>query len=448
MAIKDFVTCGLEPIEEALLPFQEFFRSKSTGGLLLIISALIALAWANSPWRETYVAIWETEFSVGYGTAALSKPLQHWVNDGLMAFFFFVVGLEIKREFMVGELSTRTHAVLPVAAAVGGMIVPALLYSLINIGSPGLHGWGIPMATDIAFALGILALLGDRIPYQLKIFLTAVAIVDDIGAILVIALFYTPTISIWLLATATTLLLIAYTGNRLGVRYHGFYAAIGVLVWLAVLKSGVHSTVAGVLMAFTIPARTRCNANAFLHNATIILEDCKKAAQPGGTILTNPSMNSTLLSMQYMAARAQTPLQRFMYGLHPAVDYIIMPIFAFANAGIFLGGDIGPILTQPATFGTAIGLLIGKPLGIVLSVWLIAKISGGYPGGMHLRHFIGVGMLGGIGFTMSLFIAALAFHNSPELLTGSKAAIFGASIIAGTAGWLTLRGAPAPSPQE
>jgi len=443
------MTCGLEPIEEVLMPFQEFFKSKSTGGILLIISALTALIWANSPWGASYVALWETPFTVGFGEATLSKELIHWVNDGLMALFFFVVGLEIKREFKVGELSSRSQAVLPIMAAVGGMVIPAVIYSLINIGGgEGAHGWGIPMATDIAFALGILALLGDRVPYQLKIFLTAVAIVDDIGAVLVIALFYTSNIAFWMLLGAATLLIVAYIGNKMGVRTPVFYAIVGCLVWLAVLKSGVHSTVEGVLMAFTIPARTRCNSAAFMFNAANILEDYKSSVLPGSSVLTNSTMHSALLSMQHMAARAQTPLQRLEHALHPLVDYAIMPIFALANAGVILGGDIGSIMTSPVTLGTALGLLLGKPIGIALSVWGIVRLSGGWPGGMGPKHFIGAGMLGGIGFTMSLFIATLAFANNPEMLTGAKTAILGASALAGAAGYFILRTLPLPNSDE
>lgn len=444
MAIRNLITCGLEPIDQVLLPFQEFFRSKTTGGILLIISAVTALIWANSPWAASYIAVWETKFTVGYGAYELSKPLFLWVNDGLMALFFFVVGLEIKREFMVGELSTRSQAVLPIFAAIGGMVVPAALYAMVAIDSPGSHGWGIPMATDIAFALGILALLGDRVPYQLKIFLTAVAIVDDIGAVLVIALFYTSEIHFLMLLIAALLLVVAFVGNRLGVRNPAFYAFVGCLVWLAVLKSGVHSTVAGVLMAFAIPARTTCDADAFQFNAQSILADYKASAGSGNSVLTNSTMNAALLSMQHVAVRAQTPLQRLEYALHPLVDYAIMPIFALANAGVILGGDMGAVLTSEVTMGTTLGLVLGKPLGIVLAVAMLVKLSGGWPGGMSLKHFVGAGLLGGIGFTMSLFIAGLAFGNDPALLGAAKTAIIGASTLAGLAGYMLLRTLPLP----
>lgn len=446
MSVRNLMTCGLEPIEQVLMPFQQFFKSKSTGGVILIISAIVALIWANSPWGASYVAVWETKFTIGYGELELSKPLLLWVNDGLMALFFFVVGLEIKREFMVGELSTRSQAVLPIFAAFGGMVVPAGIYALINIGGPATHGWGIPMATDIAFALGILALLGDRVPYQLKIFLTAVAIVDDIGAVMVIALFYTSEIAFGMLLIATGLLVIAFIGNRMGVRTPVFYALIGCLVWLAVLKSGVHSTVAGVLMAFAIPARTKCDAEAFLYNARNVLKDYELSVRPGTSVLTNDTMHSALLSMQHITSRAQTPLQRLEQALHPMVDYAIMPIFALANAGVVLGGDIAAVFTSQVTLGTTFGLVLGKPLGIVLATWGLVKLSGGWPGGMNIRHFIGAGLLGGIGFTMSLFIAALAFDD-PALLNGAKTAILGASTLAGVAGYLVLRSLPSPSKQ-
>jgi NhaA family Na+:H+ antiporter len=360
-----------------------------------------------------------------------------------MALFFFVVGLEIKREFLAGELSSRSQAILPIAAAVGGMAVPALFYVLASGDGGAVRGWGIPMATDIAFALGIMALLGDRVPYQLKIFLTAVAIVDDIGAVLVIALFYTADISMTMLGAAGALLLLAMAGNRLGIRTPVFYALIGCVVWLAVLKSGVHSTVAGVLMAFTIPARSKCDSGMFIDQATAVIDDYMDASGTGDSVLTNSGMNSALLSMQTLAGRAQTPLQRLEYGLHPLVDYAIMPIFALANAGVALSA--GSMTGQGGVVaGTALGLVLGKPVGILIAVMLIAWVSGGLPGGLTLRHFVGAGLLCGIGFTMSLFIAALAFAGSPALLTGAKVAILGASAIAGASGYLVLRGASGP----
>jgi NhaA family Na+:H+ antiporter len=443
MAISRFFQCRLDPIDQVLMPFQAFFKSKSTSGVLLMASALAALVWANSPWAASYDGLWSMRFTVGLGDAALSKPLLLWVNDGLMALFFFVVGLEIKREFLAGELSSRSQAILPIAAAVGGMAVPALFYILACGDGGAVRGWGIPMATDIAFALGIMALLGDRVPYQLKIFLTAVAIVDDIGAVLVIALFYTADISMGMLGAAGVLLLLAMAGNRLGIRTPVFYALIGCVVWLAVLKSGVHSTVAGVLMAFTIPARSKCDSGMFIDQATAVIDDYMDASGTGDSVLTNSGMNSALLSMQTLAGRAQTPLQRLEYGLHPLVDYAIMPIFALANAGVALSA--GSMTGQGGVVaGTVLGLVLGKPVGILIAVMLIAWVSGGLPGGLTLRHFVGAGLLCGIGFTMSLFIAALAFADSPALLTGAKVAILGASAIAGASGYLVLRGAAGP----
>ena len=440
--MRKLISCGVEPIEEILQPFAVFFRTQSSGGILLILSAAAALIWANSPWAASYEALWSTPFTVGYGPAELSKPLLLWVNDGLMAMFFFVVGLEIKREFKVGELSTLGQALLPIVAAVGGMIVPAAVYALVNWGGDAAHGWGVPMATDIAFALGILALLGDRIPPQLKVFLTAVAIVDDIGAVLVIALFYTSSISMWLLAAAGVGLLVAYAGNRLGVRTAAFYAVVGLVVWLLVLKSGVHSTVAGVLMAFTIPARSRCEPQGFLSQSAAIMEEYREATEPGTTVLSNSGMNSALLSMHTLVARAQTPLQQLEHALHPLVEYAIMPVFALANAGVVLGGGVGDVLLGPAALGVVAGLVLGKPMGILLSVWAVAKLSGGLPPGLGYGHFAGVGLLAGIGFTMSLFIAALAFPGAPELLAGAKIGVILASCLAGAGGYLLLRRLP------
>ena len=444
MSGSPIATCGMEPIEEYLQPVKLFFQSKTTAGILLIASAVLALAWANSPWGYTYTSVWETKFTVGYGSAELSKPLLLWVNDGLMAVFFFVVGLEIKREFMVGELSTRSQAILPIAAAVGGMVVPASIYAAVNFGGPGIQGWGVPMATDIAFALGILALLGDRVPYQLKIFLTAVAIVDDLGAVLVIALFYTSDISFWLLLASIGLLALAFVGNRVGVRSNVFYFVIGALIWLAVLKSGVHSTIAGVLMAFAIPARTRCDAESFQLNASNVMDDYRASLSAGPSVLTNHAMQTALVSLQNLAVRAQTPLQRLEHGLHSLVDFGIMPIFALANAGVILSADMGPLLTSDVTLGTALGLFVGKPVGILLSVWAIVKLTGGLPAGLTWRHFIGAGFLAGIGFTMSLFIAALAFKGDAAMLTSAKTAILGASTLAGLAGFAILRSMPSP----
>jgi NhaA family Na+:H+ antiporter len=440
MPFSDLLKSDLEPVDKVLAPFAEFFRSKSTGGILLMVSALAALIWANSPWAGFYGRLWDMQCTVGVGPAVLSKPLLLWVNDGLMAVFFFVVGLEIKREFLAGELSTRSQAVLPIVAAAGGMVVPALVYVAVCGGGEPLNGWGIPMATDIAFALGIMALLGDRVPYQLKIFLTAVAIVDDIGAVLVIALFYTSDISLVMLGVATVLLALALAGNRMGVRTPVFYAAIGCLVWLAVLKSGVHSTVAGVLMALTIPARTRSDSATFTRRAAVFLEEYDTAAHQGQQVLTNSAMNSALHSLQGLAAKAQTPLQRLEHALHPVVDYAIMPIFALANAGVLLGGEPGAGQIG-AMLGTGLGLVLGKPVGVVLAALLIARMSGGFPGGLTLRHFVGAGLLCGVGFTMSLFVAALAFADSPALLAGSKVAILGASALAGVGGYVVLRGA-------
>jgi NhaA family Na+:H+ antiporter len=328
---------------------------------------------------------------------AASITLRDVVNDGLMAIFFFLVGLEIKREILVGHLATIRQAALPVAAAFGGMIVPALFFVALNASTHETRGWGIPMATDIAFALGVLALLGNRIPASLRIFLAALAIADDLGAVLAIALFYTATISLTALAAALALLAIAILANATGVRSIWIYALIGFGLWIAVLFSGVHPTVAGVLLAFTIPSRARADA------------------------------------------QVQAPLIRMEQALNRPVTFGIMPLFALANAGVSLRGG-AHLLSSPVALGVVFGLVLGKPIGICLATWGAVRSGvARMPSGVSRRMLFGVACLGGIGFTMSLFIAGLAFGPSPDLLTSAKLGTFTASIIAGVVGWLVLR---------
>jgi len=429
-------------IERLLLPFQEFFDTAASGGIVLMVCAVLALSWANSPWYESYHHLWETPVSISIGHAVMNHSLHWWINDGLMAVFFFVVGLEIKRELLVGELSSVRQALLPLLAAMGGMIVPALCYVAVNAGDSGIRGWGAPMATDIAFALGVLALLGDRIPPRLKILLAAVAIVDDIGAVLVIALFYTSHIGVTYLLLAGGLLLIVLGGNIMGIRNPLFYACLGILVWLAFLRSGVHSTVAGVLLAMLIPARTKYDADKFEKLAGSQLEEFRKARRSGEGILTNHAKHAALLSLQSTTAYAETPLQRLEHALVPWVDYAIMPLFALANAGVRIDGSIATALADPVSVGILIGLFVGKQAGILGAVTLLVK-SGitRLPPGLCLRHVHGVSLLAGIGFTMSLFIGALAFDD-PAQLASAKLAVIVASFVSGVAGWLVLRGMP------
>jgi NhaA family Na+:H+ antiporter len=409
------------------------------GGLVLLVCAAIALVWANSPWAHGYHALWETEISIGIAATHASLTLHEIVNDGLMAVFFFLVGLEIKREILVGELATARQAALPVAAALGGMIVPALLFVSFNMSTHGLRGWGVPMATDIAFALGVLALIGKGIPSSLRVFLSALAIADDLGAVLVIALFYTATISWSALATAAVLLTLSIVVNAIGVRATWVYALIGVALWVAVLLSGVHATVAGVLLAFTIPSRTRIDEGDFLAGARAALDEFHDVRVPERTVLSSRAHQQALEKLDALADDSQAPLVRLEHGLHGIVTFGIMPVFALANAGVVLSGS-GHLVTSPVALGVLTGLFLGKPIGICLATWLAVRSGiATIPVDVSRRMIFGVAWLGGIGFTMSLFVAGLAFGDSPELLTAAKLGTFTASILAGIVGWMVLR---------
>jgi NhaA family Na+:H+ antiporter len=400
--------------------------------------------WANSPWAATYDALWSTELTLGTVQFHLTESLRHWVNDGLMAIFFFVVGLEIKRELLVGELASPRQAALPALAALGGVLVPAGIYLLLNRGTVGAQGWGIPMATDIAFALGVLALLGDRIPLGLKVFLTALAIVDDIAAVLVIAVFYTAQVTWAALGAAAVILVVLVAANRLGARRPVIYAVLGLALWLAVFESGVHATVAGVLLALTIPANTRIDPRAFLDRSRATLAAFERAGsdeETGASILTNGARQEALAELEDAVEGAGAPLQRMEHVLHPWVAFAIIPLFALANAGVRVEGDLGAALGNQVTLGVVLGLVLGKQLGVTLAAWLAVR-SGvtDLPEGVGWRHIYGAGWLAGIGFTMSLFVADLAFAVSDGgLLTAAKLGILVASLLAGVGGWVILR---------
>ena len=430
----------------ALRPFQRFAHTESSGGIVLLACAAVALLWANSPWRDSYFHLWETSIGLRIGGRALELSLHHWINDGLMAVFFFVVGLEIKREMIVGELSSPRQAALPIAGALGGMIVPALTYAAFNVGGPGSAGWGIPMATDIAFALGVLALLGPRVPVVLKVFLTALAIADDIGAVLVIALFYTGELAFnWLLVGGGILAaLIAL--NVLGVRRPGGYLVLGLLLWLAFLESGVHATVAGVVLAMTIPSRTRLHEEEFLQVARGAISEFEAACQPGETVLSNRAQQEAIEALEHVSEGVQSPLFTMERKLHGAVAFFIMPLFALANAGVSLGGLLASI-SLPVTSGIVLGLVLGKPIGITVFSWAAVRLGlATLPAQASWRALHGVSWLGGIGFTMSLFIAGLAFTDA-TLLDSAKVGILGASLVAGVIGWLMLRGSNTGRPE-
>ncbi len=385
------------PVEVALGPILRFARMESAGGIVLIVCALAAMVWANSPAASSYVQLFhESKFTVGFGEWKLSKAFILWINDLLMAVFFLLVGLEIKREVLVGELRSPKAAALPIAAAVGGMAFPGLIYALVNMGEPGLRGWGVPMATDIAFALGVMALLGSRVPVALKVFLTSLAIVDDLGALLIIAIFYTDKVGFGYLGWAAVLLAVLAVINLAGVRARLPYLLVGLVVWYCFLKSGVHATIAGVLVA---------------------LEDANE--------------------------KVETPLRSLEHKLIPWVAFLILPVFALANAGVALstggGEDAAPVWTSRVLIGVVLGLVIGKPLGVMLCSWLAVKAGvARLPTGVCWGQVHGAGWLAGIGFTMALFIANLAFKENAAMLDAAKLGVLGASVLAGVIGLVIL----------
>ncbi|MGV3618908.1 MAG: Na+/H+ antiporter NhaA [Fimbriimonas sp.] len=425
------------PAERAVRPFVRFARREASGGLILLGCALLALIWANSPWAKAYFHLWEIPIGVTVGGVSLDMPLGHFINDGLMALFFLLVGLEIKREILVGELSSLRQASLPLVAAVGGMVVPASLYALFNLGSPTIRGWGTPMATDIAFALGVLALLGSRVPTGLKVFLAALAIVDDIGSVLVIALFYSGGISGGWLAASGAVLVVMALMNRLGVRMLMPYGILFAVLWYVVHHSGIHATVAGVLAAFTIPTWSRIDGRRFVDRSRELLDEFECTGDCDNDVILNDAQTAALQSLEHGVERVTTPLQRLEHALHPWVAFFIMPVFAFANAGVSLVGGAG-VPTGSVATGIFAGLVLGKPLGIYLLTRLAVKMRmAELPEGVTWRHVHGVAWLGGIGFTMSLFVSALAYGPSRELET-AKVAILAASAVAGAVGCAIL----------
>jgi Na+:H+ antiporter, NhaA family len=434
------------PIGTLVRPFQEFAGRETSGGILLLACTLVALIWANSPWVEHYRALWHTSLTLSLGRFDLSKDLHFWVNELLMAVFFFVVGLEIKRQLLVGELASRRQAALPILAAIGGVVVPALLYTFLNANGPGSRGWAIPMATDIAFALGVMALLGDRVPLGLKVFLTALAIVDDIAAVLVIAVFYTADFSWGALGVGAFCLLVALAANRLGVRHPLPYALIGAVVWLAVLHSGVHATIAGVLLAFTIPSRTAINQRDFLQHGRAVLDHYERAVQTEPfDILNDIEQQIAIDALEDACEKVKPPLHRLEHALHPWVTFVIMPLFALANAGVSLFDGLGKVGGQSITLGVVVGLMLGKPAGVTLASWLAVRMGlASLPEEVSWRHIHGAGWLAGIGFTMSLFMTGLAFTDDAHL-TAAKLGILIASIGGAIVGSVILGRMPAES---
>lgn len=426
--------------DKIISPFEEFIHRETTAGFLLMICAVIALIIANSPLSGAYTQLLQTEVGFNFGAFELQKSLHHWINDGLMALFFFVVGLEIKREILVGELSDPRQASLPIIAAIGGMVMPALVYFLISSGSEGVNGWGIPMATDIAFAVGVMVLLGTRVPKTLLTFLVALAIVDDLGAVMVIAIFYTENINMDALLFAGLFLAMLIAFNRAGIRSPLPYFIIGMLLWLAMLKSGIHATLAGVLTALTIPASIKYDSQSFSKYVRALMDKFDQNHKPGESMMKNEEQRSILQTLENGVHMMEAPLQRLEHSMHMPVAFIVIPIFALANAGIPIDfSAVGDSLSHPVALGVMGGLLLGKILGIAGFSYIAIKLGfGNLPAGTTFPQIIGVALLGGIGFTMSIFIAELAFTQQPELLLMAKTGVLFASLFAGILGYIWL----------
>ena len=431
------------PIDRLLIPVQRFTHQEAAGGIVLLIAAIAALALANSPLKQAYYDVWETHLAIGFQDFLLDKSLHFWINDALMAVFFFVVGLEIKRSLLLGELASIRRAAFPIVAAVGGMVVPAVVYLLFNNQGEAARGWGIPMSTDIAFSLGVLALLGSRAPLSLKVFLTAFAIVDDIGAITVIAIFFTETINWANLGVGMGLLVLLVVLNLSGVRSTMVYLLISVVIWVSFFESGVHATVSGVLIAMTIPLRVRIDPEQFVLRGRALMDIFEQegsgGARRGSLALMTERQRGALEELEDASKEVESPLQRLEHILHPWVAFAIMPLFAFSNAGIFLGGGAAEALGSSVTIGIIIGLVVGKPIGILLFAWLAVKSGiASLPRDISWLQILGAALLGGIGFTMAIFVTGLAFVDE-SLVLQSKLAILIASLATGALGYLIIR---------
>jgi NhaA family Na+:H+ antiporter len=399
-------------------PLRDFLATEAAGGFAVVVGAVLALVWANSPWRESYTALWGTELRIGLGDADFGLDLRHWVNEGLMTLFFLVVGMEIKREVVEGELRDRRLRVLPIASALGGMALPALIYLLINYGGPSAEGWGIPMATDVALAVGVLALAG-RIPNSLKLFLLSLAIADDVGAIIVIAVFYGAGGNAWGLVGIVAVIAAVIALQRFGVESVLPYVGLGVILWICLRWAGVHGTIAGVILGLLAPTKP------MVERQLVDLESL------------DPDSVEAVMTSSRLVRGTVSVVERMEYRLHGWSSYLVVPLFALANAGIHLGAP-GEALASTVGLGVAVGLVAGKPIGILLFAWLATRLRiARLPTGTHWSQLVGVGLLAGIGFTVSLFIAELALAEPS--LTIAKTAILAASLLAAIAGLAVLR---------
>lgn len=431
-------------LQKLLKPVEEFIHDEASGGILLMVCAILAMVMANTGLATMYEGVLSTRLTIDLGTYTISHSIHHWINDGLMALFFFVVGLEIKREILVGELAELRQAALPIAAAIGGAIVPALFFFGLNSSGEALNGWAIPMATDIAFALGVLILLGNRVPKPLLGMLLAIAIVDDLIAVLVIAFFYTSTI-VWgglIVVGISFVLLILF--NILGIRSPIPYLVVGAVMWLGMMESGVHATLAGVLTALTIPATSKMNGPLFSQQIKKLLGRFDKIPETDKGIMENTEQQYVLRGMENHVRLMEAPLQRLEHGLHVWVAFLILPIFALANAGIPVElSTLGETLSHPITLGIILGLVLGKLIGVSLASFLIIKSGiSRLPEGVTFHHIGGLALLAGIGFTMSIFIGELAYSSQETYLLYAKTGIIIASLLAGGLGatWLYLAG--------
>ena len=420
-----------------LSPFQKFVKIESLSGILLFSATIVAMIWANSSFGSFYQDLWQYEIGFSFNSFELSKPLILWINDGLMAIFFFLIGLEIKRELLIGELNTIKKATFPLFAAIGGMFIPLGLFLLLNQSSETAGGWGIPMATDIAFTLAILKILGNRVPLSLKIFLTAFAIVDDLGAVLVIAIFYSDGINWSLIAYALLpLLILAFCAWR-GIYIKYLTLFFGIIIWFLFLKSGIHPTIAGVLLAFTIPIRQRINSRLFNEKLDDIASRIKVAEVSDSPILSKGQIEE-IENLEELTEKFHSPLQHLEHKLHGWVAYFIMPIFAIANAGVVFSVDMD--IDIPLIVNIAVALFFGKLIGVSLLSYLGVKLKvAELPDNMNYWQIVGVAILAGVGFTMSIFIANLAFIGNAVYIDSAKVGIIIGSLVSGIVGYLVLR---------
>lgn len=439
-----------QKVAEVLHPFQRFIHDQTTSSKTLFLFTVVALLIANTGFNEPMTAFFDTYIGVALNDRLYQMSLLHWINDGLMALFFLILGMEIKREVLVGELSAPANLTPVLGAAIAGMVFPALTFWLFNMGTEYEAGWGIPMATDTAFAVGVLALLGKRVPIAAFSFLTGLAIIDDIGAILVIALFYTETLYFASLVAAAGITGMMFLFNLLGIRRPVVYFTLGVLLWLAVLNSGIHATIAGILIALTIPARPKAKPAIImekLSRLSLRFQNIVQNKTAGKPVLASKTQHELADELKKTANQATTPLRRWERYLHVPVGLMVLPIFAFANSGVVINTEsLAATVESPLAWGILLGLIAGKGLGIPLMTWLVVKTGlGELPRGLTMTHMFGLGMLGAIGFTMSIFITGLGFEGNDQAQTIAKSAILFTSLVSGIAGYLIFRFSPANS---